>query len=232
MQNKVLLLKLSYNYLGEEINIFPTVIEDDKNLILVDCGYPNSLAQIEKEMIKNNIDIKKLTHVILTHQDDDHMGSAREIKNKYPNVKIVASSKEKTYIDGTEKNLRLVQAEKILEILPNDKKEIGINFCKRFENLEKIHVDLEVKDGEIFDWGGGCEIIETSGHTPGHISLYLKNENIVIVGDATVIENNQLVIANPEYCLDFLKAQNSLEKLKKMDVKKYYCYHGGIYMKY
>ena len=41
-----------------------------------------------------------------------------------------------------------------------------------------------MKDKDIFDWCGGLEVIETPGHMPGHISLYLKDSKTLICGDA------------------------------------------------
>ena len=228
LKNKIILLKLSYEYKHENFDIFPCVIQDEKNLVLVDCGYPNSLHLIEEEMINNGLNPKNLTHLFLTHQDDDHMGSAKEIKVKYPNIKIVASLKEKPYIEGTKKNLRLIQGEKVLDTLPKEYKEFGIKFCKRYENLNNVKVDITVNDGDILDWFGGCMVVETPGHTPGHTSLYLKNEKIFITGDAAVIEDGNLVIANPQFCLDLSTAEKSLENFKNLKIEKYICYHGGI----
>ena len=61
----------------------------------------------------------------------------------------------------------------------------------------------------------------------GHISLYLKDTNAIITGDAAVIENNKLVIANPQFALNLELVENSLEKLVTMNADNYYCYHGG-----
>lgn len=82
--------------------------------------------------------------------------------------------------------------------------------------------------GERFDWGGGCEIIESPGHTPGHISIRSLNNEYMITGDAAVIEENKLVIANPAYCLDPAAAKESLEMIIQYHCRQYICYHGGI----
>lgn len=51
----------------------------------------------------------------------------------------------------------------------------------------------------------------------------------MITGDAAVLENNNLVIANPQFTLDIKKAEESLLKLKEYDVDTFICYHGGVY---
>ncbi len=127
------------------------------------------------------------------------------------------------------KSLRLLQAEEVLNVLPEEQKPFGIQFCKSLRRVKPVTVDIEVKDGEHFDWAGGCEIIDTPGHMPGHISLYLKECSSVITGDAAVIEGNQLIIANPQFTLDMEAAKASLNKLISLNADRYYCYHGGIF---
>jgi glyoxylase-like metal-dependent hydrolase (beta-lactamase superfamily II) len=76
-------------------------------------------------------------------------------------------------------------------------------------------------------WAGGTEIIATPGHMPGHISLYIKNYRTLIAGDALVIEEGKLAIANPNYTLDISEAKRSIKKLLDYDIQRIICYHGG-----
>lgn len=119
----------------------------------------------------------------------------------------------------------------MLEFLPEEQKDFGMNFCERLKKLKSIKVDEVVKDGETLNWATGCQVILTQGHTPGHTSLYFQEEKILITGDAGVIENNELVVANPHFCLDLENAEKSLERIKSMEVKTYICYHGGVLKK-
>ena len=68
------------------------------------------------------------------------------------------------------------------------------------------------------------------GHTPGHSSLLLENESIVITGDAMAQENGVPVTANPQFALDREEAEASLKKLLALRAKAHYCYHGGAYL--
>ena len=156
------------------------------------------------------------------------MGSAAELKSKYPNMKILASEKDEKYISGKEKSLRLQQAESIYDSLPEEQKEWALNFQKTLKSVENVDVDMVLNDGDKFNCCGGVEIIETPGHMPGHISIYIKESKTLIAGDALVIENNKLCMANPQYTLDMKAAKKSIEKLQNYDIEMVICYHGGI----
>lgn len=123
--------------------------------------------------------------------------------------------------------LRLLQAEEVLKVMPEEQKQFGIEFCETLRKVKLVNVDIMVKDGDNFDWAGGCQVISTPGHMPGHISLFLTKTNSIVTGDAAVIENGELVIANPQFTLDLNLAENSLEKIISMNADNYYCYHGG-----
>lgn len=226
--SQILTLNISFEYDGICHEIHPVVLKNNEELILVDCGYPEFFDLISDELENNGISAKDLTAIYITHQDDDHMGTAAEFKSRYPHIKIITSETEAPYISGNSKNLRLRQAEEMLEILPDEQKDFGIAFCERLNKLNCVQVDQTANEGDLFNWASGCEIIATPGHTPGHTSLYIKEQKTIITGDACVIENDELVVANPHFCLDFENAQKSLEKIKNMEVETYICYHGGI----
>lgn len=227
--NKLNVLEINFEFNGMVDTIYPVILRDDKEMILIDCGYPNFLALIEDCASKNNIDLSNLTKLIITHHDFDHMGSAADLKAKYPNIKILASSKDEKYINGKEKSLRLQQAESIYESLPEEQKEWALNFHKILGSIENVDIDRALNDGDIFDWCGGIETIETPGHMPGHISIYIKESRTLIDGDALVIEDGKLCIANPQYTLDMKEAKKTINKLLNYEIDRIICYHGGIY---
>lgn len=113
--------------------------------------------------------------------------------------------------------------------MPEEQKEWALNFHKMLESIESVYIDTTLNDGDTFDWCGGIEIIETPGHMPGHISIYIKESRTLIAGDALVIENNKLDIANPQYTLDMGEAKKTINKLLNYDIDRIICYHGGIY---
>lgn len=227
--NKVTILEIKFDFNGMINRIFPVILSDEEEMILIDCGYPNFLPLIKGAAEKEGLDISKLTKVIITHHDFDHMGTLAELKREYPNIKVLASMDEEKFISGKEKSLRLQQAEAIYEKLQEEEKEGARAFHNMLQSVENVSVDICLRDKESFECCGGIEVIATPGHMPGHISIYVKDSKTLIAGDALVVEDGKLAIANPQYTLDINKAKESIEKMSNYDIDTIICYHGGSY---
>lgn len=227
--NKLTVLEIKFDFNGATNSIFPVILSDEEEMILIDCGYPNFLPLIKTAAEAKGFDMSKLTKIIITHHDFDHMGALAEFKREYPHIKILSSIDEAKYVSGKEKSLRLQQAESIYDGLPEEQKENARNFQRMLESIENVEVDICLKDKEVFPWCGGVEIIATPGHMPGHISIYVKESKTLVAGDALVVEENKLILANPQYTLDMEEAKKSIKKLLNYEIDRIICYHGGIY---
>ena len=88
---------------GVADHIYPVVLNDRHERILVDCGYPDSLPLLEERAFCAGVPLDGLTAVIVTHHDYDHYGGLAALKAKYPRVQVLASAEEAEYIDGRKK---------------------------------------------------------------------------------------------------------------------------------
>lgn len=225
---EVLVLRIDFEANGFKNTVFPTVITDASHMVLMDCGYPGFIPYLEAALAQKGHHLDRLTHIIVTHHDFDHMGSLRALKDKYPHVKVLASEVEAPYIAGKSKSLRLAQAEALYDSLPDNAKPGAFAFQKMLEGVEKCDVDEYLADGQVLPFCGGIRVIATPGHMPGHIALYHIPSQTVVVGDAMVMEGGNLGLANPQYTLDMDLAIQSIQKLSELSLKALVCYHGGI----
>jgi glyoxylase-like metal-dependent hydrolase (beta-lactamase superfamily II) len=230
MEYKILNFPITMSFGNMENTVYPTLLWDKQNIILVDCGFTLSLPILEKELQKYGLSAEQITGLVLTHHDHDHMGAAAALKRKNPNIRIYASALEAPFISAQEKPLRLRQAEEMQKTLPLEQQDFGRAFCAMLRQVEPVEIDTFLHDGDYMDWCGGCRIIATPGHTPGHISLLMEKDSIIITGDAFVLEDGKPVIANPQFTLDMEQATESIEKLLSLNVRDYYCYHGGPFV--
>lgn len=227
--NKVVILEIEMTYGNVRDTIYPVVLCDSENYVLVDCGYVGSLPKIEEALRLNDLTPEAITHIILTHQDHDHVGAAAAFKRKYPEVKMLASAIEAPYISAARKSLRLEQAEQMQKSLPPEQQAFGEAFCKLLRSVEPVSIEQPLYADELLPFCAGCQVLFTPGHTPGHISLYLPRFDTIISGDAIALENGKPVIANPQFTLDMEKATASMQRLFSYHAKRIICYHGGTF---
>lgn len=101
---KILELPIEFEFNGQKKYIYPSLIIMNNELTLVDTGYTIFLTLIENEILKIGYEMKNLKNIIITHYDDDHIGSLYDFKEKYPWINIIASEIESKYIRGAMKS--------------------------------------------------------------------------------------------------------------------------------
>ncbi|KAB2451915.1 MBL fold metallo-hydrolase [Bacillus sp. CH126_4D] len=191
----------------QEFIIHPILLWDDEMAVLIDTGFPGQFEDIQAEMERVGVSFSKLIAVILTHQDIDHIGSLPELlKNGVSDIKVYAHELDKPYIEG---KLPLIKDGNV-------------------ENPPKGKVSDLVIDGQELPYCGGIRILHTPGHTPGHISLYLKQSKILIAGDSMYSVNGMLGGIHTPTTLNVKEAQKSLKKYSNLDIESVVCYHGGL----
>jgi glyoxylase-like metal-dependent hydrolase (beta-lactamase superfamily II) len=104
---KIVDLPIEFEFNGQKNHIYPSLIILNNELTLVDTGYTGFLTLISKEISKKGYEIKELKNIIITHYDDDHIGSLYDFKEKYPWINIIASEIESKYISGAMKNKKI-----------------------------------------------------------------------------------------------------------------------------
>ncbi|MGH1288039.1 MBL fold metallo-hydrolase [Bacillus toyonensis] len=191
----------------QEFVIHPILLWNDEMAVLIDTGFPGQIEDIQVEMEKVGVSFDKLKAVILTHQDIDHIGSLPELLQRCgSNIKVYAHELDKPYIEG---DLPLLKGGNV-------------------ENPPKGKVSDTVIDGQELPYCGGILILYTPGHTPGHISLYLKKSKTLIAGDSIYSVNGMLGGIHAPTTLDVQEAQQSLKKYLNLDIESVVCYHGGL----
>lgn len=223
------MLEISSNVMGRKSDINPILIYDKGIVILVDTGYPGQLPQIRQAIEDAGVPFDKVSMVILTHHDIDHIGSLSSIIKEPPNsVKVLAHKEEEAYINGVKTPIKLAQLEANFNSLSDDMKIIYKKLKAGFEGC-KTDVNKTLIDGEELPYCGGIEVIHTPGHTLGHICLYLKQLKILIAGDILAVEDGILVKAPDFINFDADLNMKSLKKLTEYDIETVICYHGGLY---
>lgn len=205
-----------------------TAVADDGRLLLVDCGYPGFGDQIEQKLQEQNCSLRNLSQIIITHHDPDHVGAARELADRVPSVEIMSSAEQAPYITGEKKSLRLAELERICPTLPEEQRAVNLKSQEVILSIKPVSRVTALTPGQVLPIYGGAEIVDTAGHHPGHISVYIGEEKTLIAGDALVRAEGGLR-ANPAYTFDMPTAVKSAKHLLDYDIRKIICFHGGVY---
>ena len=200
---------------------------DDKHLALIDAGLPGQADELIQAIADEGFRAEDLTHLIITHQDWDHIGCVADLIKLAPNLKIVAHVDEAPYLDGRKTPIKLAAGLENYDALPQERRGVIDLWKDMYENTP-IAVTEQVQDGQVLPICGGIEIVHVPGHTPGHIAAYLQQGRIIVCGDAANINGVQIVGANPIYTQDLALADKSLEKIKGYDLSGLVAYHTGF----
>lgn len=141
------------------VNIF--LVEEDDGLTVIDTALPGSHKAIIREAGTIGKPIKR---VLLTHAHDDHVGSLDKLVAALDDVEVLASARDARLMAG---DLELDEDE------PDDKLRGGL----KGTNTKPSRM---IADGDMV---GSLRVIETPGHTPGHLSLIDERDNTLYCGD-------------------------------------------------
>ncbi len=182
----------------------PAGIATDDGIILLDVGVPNSLDALEELMADDRFDLSDVTMLLLAHQDVDHAGAAAEFAER-TGAPVVAHREDAAAITGEERPIKT-----------------------RDERYPPADVDIALTGGETFSTNAGpLEVIETPGHTPGHVSLYLPRADLLLSADA-LNGGDRLVGPREDVTPEMETAVRSVYTLSTLDFEKALCYHGGV----
>lgn len=198
-----------------QIALFPRngincyVIDD----ILVDAGIRSSATKI-----LNAIKDSDITKHVLTHAHADHQG-ASSIVCETLNIPLLTSVIEKEHAESG----------KVIYDYPNNRHWIA-KFQQRYWAGSGHKVSHLLREG---DEVGSFTVIETPGHSKGHISLFREKDGVLIVGDTLVNMNLLTTISGLHeppglFTTDRIENRKSIHKLFNLKPKILCFGHGPV----
>ncbi|MGI9522270.1 MAG: MBL fold metallo-hydrolase [Hyphomicrobiaceae bacterium] len=155
-----------------------TLVETQQDRIVVDVGagphFMETAGRLAESLESTGVDPESITKVVYTHAHPDHIGGTVNDFDElsFPNAKYFVGAAEWDFW----------MSKDILENLPDDRVAFGVGAQR---NLKAVEEKLSrVKPGD--EIVSGMAVLDTAGHTPGHISLELGDARaaIIVIGDA------------------------------------------------
>jgi len=180
------------------------LFETKAGYLQIDTGYEKDRALYLAKLKKNNIKLKDISYILLTHPHDDHAGLISYIVSENPDVRIIAHEKSKEILARgcNDTSVPGYNPGRIINFLLKLTYKLDKNWKLSFPAFEMRDTDIIVNDATganvniLKDIGiKDAEIISTPGHCKGHISVVIGKHKI-IAGDAV---SNMLIWAGSEY---------------------------------
>ena len=174
--------------------------------IMIDAGY--NYARLQEKMSGLDIDPASIKHILITHQDTDHVGALEtDSEQLFKEATVYIGEIENRYLTGETRRRVIHGLYKLPMVKTNNKR-------------------ILLKDGQIFRIGDiKIECLLVSGHTWGHM-VYLIDDEYLFTGDtiwfgadggysfiATLAEDNKLAVRSMEKLEQNLRAKNKPLKI-------------------
>ena len=168
-----------------------TFFRSGDRLAIFDVGSGSNFMPTAGDLIANmeeaGIDPADVTDVIFTHAHPDHLWGLVDDFDElvFPDANYFMGQAEWDYW----------RADDTLDNMPEERKSFVVGAQNRLAFLED-RINLIRPGAEVIP---GVEAIDTSGHTPGHLSymLHSGSESMLVIGDA--ISNAVISFAHPEW---------------------------------
>jgi len=197
------------------------VIVDADGLTLIDTGLPHSEKKILDYVTSLGASARDLKRILLTHSDLDHVGSLAALK---------AATGARTYSSRLE-------ADAIAAGKSSRPPKPGFSVMKLmqasmrpFFKATPFQVDEFLADGQVLPVLGGLRVIETTGHAPGHISLFAPEAGVLFCGDSLNTDEQGIHGSRPAVTWDAAKAEESARKQAGLGARIVCPGHGPVVM--
>ena len=203
---------------GVVANIY--ILVDDDGLTIIDAGLPRSEKKILAYVASLGKSASDVKRIILTHSDLDHVGALAALQ-KATGARTYASQIEADAIAAGKPSRQINPSGFSL-------RRILFALIGPFFKAKPVQVDEILSSDQILPVLGGLRLVETPGHTPGHVSLFAPRAGVLFCGDSMVTVENGIRGSRPGVTWDEAKAKESARKQAELGASIVCSGHGPV----
>jgi glyoxylase-like metal-dependent hydrolase (beta-lactamase superfamily II) len=145
--------------------VFPVncyLVREDDGLTLIDAAIPGSAAAILAAARELGQPIRR---IVLTHAHGDHIGSVDALCQLVPGAELLVSARDARFLAGD----MTLDSQEPQAKLRGDYRTIAARPTRLLADGDRV---------------GSLRVVDSPGHTPGHIALFDERDGSLIAGDA------------------------------------------------
>ena len=196
------------------------IIVDGDGLTLVDAGLPRSEKKVLDYIAGLGKSARDVKRIILTHSDLDHVGSLAALQ-KATGARTYASQIEADAIAAGKPSREIKRSGFSL-------RSILFALARPFFKAMPFKVDEIVVDGQSLPILGDLRVVDTVGHTPGHISLFAPAAGILFCGDSMVTDEKGIHGSRSDVTWDNARAREAEKKQSALGTRIVCSGHGPV----
>jgi glyoxylase-like metal-dependent hydrolase (beta-lactamase superfamily II) len=200
----------------------PYVLVDDDGLTVIDTGLPRSERKILAYVASLGKSAQDVKRIIITHADLDHVGGLATL-HKVTGARTYASKIEAEAIAAG-------RPSRMINPSGFSVQRLVFALLSPFMKARPFQVDEILVDGQILPVLGGLRVVDTSGHTPGHISLFAPAVGVLFSGDSLVTDENGIHGSRSGLTWDEAKAKEAARKQAGLGARILCSGHGPVVM--
>jgi len=221
--------QIPVNYKGRPLQLY--LLRFGEESMLMDCGDAGVPAKdILPYFEKIGFDPRRLTYVMLTHPDADHVGGVYAIREAAPQARFLCGTLDREQIETPE---ALADIRGRAHYYWHG---IGMDDAKRdafIANVggpgKRLAIARTFNGGEKLQIGPReMEILHVPGHSQGHLGVYLSWENAAIIGDAVHGTANRFLDGNAAFACTYMWIDaylGTIDRLQAIKLHRLYSCH-------
>jgi glyoxylase-like metal-dependent hydrolase (beta-lactamase superfamily II) len=153
------------------------ILTEPDGLTIIDTGLPHSEKRILEYVAGLGGSARDIRRILITHADLDHYGCLAALQKASGACTYASKIEAASMAKGQ-------SSRPVYRSIDTAFKRFMFAMLSWMMKATPIQVDEILGEGQVLPVLGGLQVVETPGHSPGHLSYYLPSTGILFCGDS------------------------------------------------